>query len=341
MTLPLLRNIARLAEAGATVIGPKPTGSPSLADDHAEFGRIADRLWGPNGQGGKAGAGKIIGKGKLEDVMAAQGIAPDFDYSSASGDAEMMFVHRKLDDGDAYFLTNRRDRAETIEASFRVTGKDPELWHADTGKSEPLSYRIENGRTIVPLAMKPEDAVFIVFRKATTASSREIAPPREVELMRLDQPWIVKFQEKRGAPEQATFATLAPWNESADQGIKYFSGTGSYRTSVNIDRKALKDGGRKMLDLGDVRELAEVIINGKSAGIVWKPPFRFDVTEFLKPGRNDIEVRVTNLWVNRLVGDAQPGAAKVAFIAEPAYEANAALQPSGMMGPVRLLDLTR
>ncbi len=100
-----------------------------------------------------------------EAALKAMQLAPDFDYTKPEPDTRILFVHRKLADGDLYFLDNRTERDETVDASFRVTGKEPELWHAETGKSEPASYQIADGRTTVPLHLEPWGTVFVVFRK--------------------------------------------------------------------------------------------------------------------------------------------------------------------------------
>jgi hypothetical protein len=117
--------------------------------------------------------------------------------------------------------------------------------------------------------------------------------------------------------------------------MKHFSGTGSYSRQFTLARKA---AGTLMLDLGEVRELAEVIVNGRSLGILWHPPYRIDISDAVHAGRNDLEVRVTNLWVNRLIGDAQPGVHPVTFTVLPPYLPDAPLRPSGLIGPVVLLE---
>ena len=92
------------------------------------------------------------------------------------------------------------------------------------------------------------------------------------------------------------------------------------------------------LDLGEVKNLAEVVVNGQSLGIVWKTPFRVDITEAMKPGANAVEIKVTNLWVNRLIGDQQPNAArKYTYTTMPFYRPNSPLLPSGLLGPVRIV----
>ena len=101
--------------------------------------------------------------------------------------------------------------------------------------------------------------------------------------------------------------------------------------------KGWKPGQPLWLDLGDVRELAEVSINGKPAGAAWHPPYRVEIGSAVKKGKNRLEVKVANLWVNRLIGDRQPGATKLTWTAMPTYKPDAPLRPSGLIGPVKLL----
>jgi Glycosyl hydrolases family 2, sugar binding domain len=120
--------------------------------------------------------------------------------------------------------------------------------------------------------------------------------------------------------------------------VKYFSGTGTYIQTVNAPSEWFKSGARLWLDLGEVKNLAEVVVSGRSLGIVWKTPFRVDVTETLKPGANVVEIKVTNLWVNRLIGDQQPNAdRKYTYTTMTFYRANSPLLPAGLLGPVRLV----
>jgi hypothetical protein len=135
---------------------------------------------------------------------------------------------------------------------------------------------------------------------------------------------------------------LASWTENSNEGVKYFSGTASYTKDIDVPAAWLKPGAKLVLDLGDVRELAEVAVNGKPVGIIWKPLFEADVTAALKPGRNQIEVKVTNLWRNRLIGDRQPATEKkYTFITFQHYTKDTPLLDSGLLGPVRLLAVTR
>ncbi len=336
MTLPVLRKIAEFARSGGIVVGAAPLDSPSLSDDEIEFERLRAELWGSDGHGAEAGKGRVHGRGSVAEALLAAGVQPDFTYSRPHADTELMFVHRSLPEGEIYFLTNRKNRSEALEASFRIAGKSPELWNAATGATQPASFRIENGRTIVPLELKPYDAVFVVFRKSAAGTS--FAAPATVAqtLATLQGPWAVNFQPGRGAPASIMLSELSSWSTHPDAGVKYFSGTASYVKTFAAPPPWFKKPARIMLDLGDVRNLAEVMVNGKSAGIVWNPPYTVDVTAALRPGRNVLEVKVTNLWVNRLIGDQQPGATRYTFTARPTYPAQAPLLDSGLLGPVVL-----
>jgi hypothetical protein len=247
-------------------------------------------------------------------------------------------VHRKLSDGDFYWVSNTNSRVETLDATFRVQGKAAEIWHANTGVMEPASYRIANGRTTVPLRLDPDDAVFVVFRKASTAPSRALPTKVEAPLTTVAGGWDVTFQPNRGAPAKITLNTLSSWSDSADAGVKYFSGTGTYTKTIQAPADWFKRGATLWLDLGDVKNLAEVAVNGKPLGILWKTPFRVDVTSALKPGANTVEIKVTNLWVNRLIGDKQPNVPKeYTYTAQPFYRADSPLLPSGLIGPVQIV----
>jgi hypothetical protein len=335
MTLPTLRKLAALVEGGATVVGTKPEGDPSLAANNTEYAALDDKLW-PGAEIAQVGKGRVIAGRDVEAALIKTGLAPDFRYTGAQADSAIPFVHRKLADGDSYFLVNQTDRTETIEARFRVTGKAPELWRAETGTAEPLSYRIENSETVVPLTLLADEATHIVFRKPAVADALAIKKLVPSTLATLEGPWNVSFQSGRGAPASATFQSLAPLNENPEPGIKYFSGIATYSREFTTP-KGWKRGQPLWIDLGEAREIAEVRVNGKLAGSAWHAPYRVDIGEFAKPGRNTLEVRVANLWVNRLIGDAQPGAEKVTWTALPTYKKDAPLRPSGLIGPVRLM----
>ena len=340
MSLPVLRAIHVLVEQGAMVAGQKPTDTPSLADDQAEFTRLNTELFGDGTSVHQVGKGKVFAGQDAETALKALDVAPDFDHSKPESDTRIAFVHRKLPDGDIYFLDNRSDRDETVDATFRIAGKAPELWRAETGKSEAASYKIANGRTTIPLHLEPWGTVFVVFRKPATAPARTLASVEETQLTTIDGPWNVSFQEKRGAPAATTFDKLISWTDSTVAGVKYFSGAGTYTSSIDAPSAWFDPGSSLWIDLGDVKDLAEVSVNGKSLGIVWHAPYRVDATKALKPGANVVTIKVINTWVNRLIGDQQPNAMKYTFADVAPYTANSPLQPSGLLGPVDVVRTT-
>jgi hypothetical protein len=338
MSLPVLRKIRDLVRAGAIISGPKPTDTPSMSDDPNEFQSITDQLWG-SGAGNSVGKGKVYGDKKLGDVLVALHVVPDFEFAKPESDTNLLFVHRKLADGDLYYIDNRNDRDEALDATFRVEGKSAELWHADTGKIEPASYRTADGRTTVPLRLEPWGTVFVVFRRPSKEASRVLPVVAEQSVATIEGPWEIKFQPDRGAPDKITLDKLSAWNESTLDGVKYFSGTANYTKTVQASANWFKPAAHVWIDLGSVKNLAEVSVNGKPVGIVWKTPYRVDATGALKPGDNQIEIKVTNGWANRIIGDRQPNTTKQYTFTSPRfYKANAPLLPSGLLGPVQIIQ---
>jgi alpha-L-rhamnosidase/Glycosyl hydrolases family 2, sugar binding domain len=302
--------------------------TPSLSDNAAEFQALLNDTWSRTN-------GNVSSVQPVADFLKATNIQPDFTYTKPQANTELLFVHRKLQDQDIYWVNNRNDREENVEGTFRIEGKTPELWNPQTGTTSQLSYKIENGRTIIPLHLDPFDAYFIVFKDKSTKNTVALPTTPSTKVLDITGNWIVTFQEKRGAPASATFNTLQSWTENANEGIKYFSGTASYKNSFKMPH--MKKGEKYELDLGKVKDIAEVTINGKNMGILWKKPFKMDVTTALKEGTNFIEIKVTNLWVNRLIGDEQPTIkTKITYTTMPFYKATSPLLPSGLMGNVAI-----
>ncbi|MDG2004874.1 MAG: glycosyl hydrolase, partial [Novosphingobium sp.] len=328
MTLPTLLRLAELARQGATIVGQRPLASPSRADAASaeQFAALVEQLWSRD---------NVIESGDPEAALAQLGLGADFSFTGGAQDAEILFLHRQLEQGDIYFLSNRHDRTEQVEARFRVTGRVPELWDAISGTAQPLSYTIDGDHTVIPLDLGPDDAKFVVFRDATEATSAAHVEIEPAEILTLDQPWHVAFQEGRGAPASTTLDALVPLNTLADEGIRYFSGVSTYTTELTLD--ALPQGQRLWLDLGTVADIAEVYLNGTYVGTSWFAPDRVDISDAAVKGTNQLEIRVANRWMNRLIGDARPGAERITFVAAPTYTAEAELRPSGLIGPVRLL----
>jgi hypothetical protein len=341
MSLSVLKKIRDLVNAGAIIAGSKPANTPSLSDNKDEFQTIVNELWAVEKGENTIGKGKVYAGQTLAEVLTAMKMDPDFTYTKPQANTNLMFVHRKAGNTEFYWINNRNSSVEDLEATFRIEGKTAEIWHPETGTIEQASYNMADGLTKVPLHLQPNDAVFVVFREKTKEKSRAITQLVEKQLATVEGPWNVSFQSDRGAPAQIVLETLTPWNENADQGVKYFSGTAGYTKTIQASNDWFTSDTQLWLDLGDVKNLAEVLVNDKSLGIVWKTPFRINVTDALKAGENTIEVKITNLWVNRLIGDQQPGVkSKITYTTMPFYQANSPLFPSGLLGPVMIVGIT-
>ncbi|MBR5715076.1 MAG: hypothetical protein IKX59_00680 [Bacteroidales bacterium] len=322
MSLPVLRKLAELAKAGAVIGGQKPQHPYGLNESHEEFDKLVGEIWSSK---------HVTSDVALADVLKAEGIAADIELPEEG----MKYLHRSMPYAEIYWVNRPTKDAATLDVTFRQTGLKPQLWHPETGVIEEVSYKMNGKNTQVTLNLVKDDAVFVVFCGAGTKEVTVPAKTRET-VAQVEGPWVVKFQQGRGAPAEATFETLTSWSEHKDAGIRYFSGTASYQTTVHV--ASLSDQTRQMLQLGKVRNLAEVKVNGTSAGIVWKEPFEVDVTGLLHEGNNSIEIEVTNLWVNRLIGDAQPNCRKPVTYTDARYYApDAPLEESGLMGPVVII----
>jgi hypothetical protein len=531
MTPEMLECIRKLVREGATVVGPCPQHSPSL-DDYPACDRrvtgIAKELWGNcNGttiREHKFGKGQVVWGKSLANIFAGQNLKPDFEFHTDNPDTSLVYTHRTDGPADIYFVSNQRPQFDSADCVFRVSGKAPELWDAETGIIRPAPvWHEDGGRTYVSLEFDPAGSVFVVFRdvssrdhlvsaefheakrpgrprppnlrilratygyfvpasqpwaditekvKALVAGGTNVVPanndfagndpapnipkhlrveyslnggnktaeaqegdsltvpgsatviqalygeldttdrvvgltkklaslakdgrlnvraddtlaghdpawgvPKELRVEYLldgavkhitvpqnemlvlpvtfnigqapqwevhaganDSPsvsfwnngraelrlsngnilharakdvprpltvaglWTVNFPPNWGAPPSVTLKQLISWTEDDSAGVRYFSGTATYEKDIEIPAERLAAGRELWLDLGDVKNFAEVSLNGHDFETLWKPPFRLNITAAAKPGMNKLLVRITNLWPNRLIGDEQ------------------------------------
>ncbi len=605
MTQDLVVKVAELVDAGATVVAAKPVKTPGLSgypECDVELARIADPLWGDCD--GKTVTENAYGKGKvvwgkpIEELLALQGLKPDFEVDAPAKASVIAYIHRKTEDTDIYFVANWKSRSTAVDCTFRISGKQPELWHPETGEIEMAPVFTESeGRITVPLLLPPSGSVFVVFRapvegehliwagkdnqsllnpKPKTVAKLEITnavygvlgdtipntvnvteklvervrdgkievradnalagdpAPNEIKKLRVDYvvngqaktavvaenqtlvlpespqpantparleikraiygglppelpestknlqvdvtdklaamvldgtlsvvannalagdpanmipkqlrvdytldgapgtitvnenasveipevnnpvtppaelritennrltlrawesgtyslktsadkllaieipevtkpvtvdgPWEVKFPPNWGAPESVVLEQLTSWSENDGEGIKYFSGTATYRKEIDAPPNLFGKDHVVYLDLGRVKNMAQVRVNGTDLGVLWKPPFRVDITKNLVAGKNRIEISVTNLWPNRLIGDEQqpedcewnpdgslkawpawllegqprPSAGRYTFTTWKHYHKDSPLLESGLLGPVQLKSM--
>ncbi len=302
----VLSEIERLVDAGARVVAPRrPSRMPGLRDYPNGDTRIdvaTKRIWA-----------KGVVLGGAAEGLAKLALSPDFVCLAAPEKLEndVAWIHRKYsDDTDSYFVACPNEKAGLISASFRVDGRVPELWDAETGQVglEPVAWRRVGGRTEVTFEIKPSGSVFVVFRTPTTSLAGGCGhePPADRRVT-VDGPWRLSFPVdwySGGTNEKSVvLGTLVDWTKLDDDDMKYFSGTATYRTTVNLPDR--HEYGKVVLDLGVVKDFAEVAVNGHTYPALWRPPYRLDVTDACCDGtaKLDVTVKITNLWPNRLIGD--------------------------------------
>ena len=500
MTPRIVERIRTLVEAGATVVGPKPVQTPGLANfpsSDVALRKAADAVWGPSSAvagSNKFGKGRIYWNTPLSEIFEDLNLKQDFSFRALTGRGRLVNIHRTINGADVYFVSNQEYRNASVEMTFRVAGKVPEFWHADTGKTEtaPL-YKINGDTTTVPMNFGPAESVFVVFKDAAkgtsfsaitpekdpnldvkiprvrilsaryqtadgrgvdvadkimdlinqgenevTASNANFGDPvfntvkrldvtyemngkvikksvdenatltfyqlpaipsggydlqregrtwtlsawrkgrfhlesPEGVLVRVDAPapdslavngsWTVKFDPKWGGPASTKFDSLISWPDSADKGIKYYSGSAFYHKTIQVPKTMIGKGRMIKLDLGRVKNFATVKINGKDAGVLWKEPFVVDVSNLVKAGANNLEVKITNLWPNRIIGDEQlppdvewngvvltkwpewlvkgqprPNTGRYTFTTWKYWNKDSTLLESGLIGPVQILS---
>jgi len=304
MTPALLRKIRELVNAGATVMGPKPTRAPGLAGGpraNDEVRKRADELWG---------SGRVLPTQPLSPVLAKLGAAPDF---APEKPAPLLYIHRRLGDGrELYFVANHSDGDWEVRCKFRVAGRQPELWDPVTGAIRPLpEFTQEAEQTAVALKFAPRQSFFIVFAISPAKSAKAKSAKITKNFCDL-QPavdlagsWEVTFDPKWGGPAKpVTFAKLEDWTRRPEPGIRYYSGTALYRKRFDLP-PSIRRGAPLILDLGTIKDMAAVRLNGHDLGVVWCAPWQVEITGAVKPSGNQLEVTVVNTWVNRMIGDEQ------------------------------------
>ena len=277
-----------------------------MHDSKDEFDALVKDIWfseRPTGFGGKW----------LKEVTAAAGISPDWIVLEGE---HIRAVHRELADGDIYWVNSPLTTGQSAEISLRTSGLKPEKWNPMNGKVSDLSYRTDGDRTVVSLDFDPDDAFFIVFREKSAETSLELPVKKST---------LIKELPVEG---------LGCWTE--DPQTRYFSGTRSYSVPTEVPEFE----GRLILDLGQVCNLAQVFVDGQEAGILWKAPFSIDITDHVRDRKNiNLEIKVTNLWVNNLIGDAlKEPSQKSSYVSFDFYRGNEPLLKSGLIGPVKFIQ---
>jgi len=359
MSVEVIKKIRELILAGATVVGPPPetaTGLKNYPGCDEQLRKIADEIWGE--LDGKIHTERKFGKGRViwgktpREILLADGVAPDFTFTGQSETPEQFdYIHRTIGDTEIYFVINRTNQPEKKDFTFRVTGKQPEIWNAVSGEiCKANDFKQVNGNTTINLQLDCFDSYFIVFRKSDSDGSdrsHKTNYPELKEIAELSGSWKISFDTKWGGPDTITFSELMSWTDRAEEGIKHYSGKATYRKTfdltqrANENKKAMHKTERLFLDLGDIKNVAEVRLNGVKLGVLWCAPWRVEITNVVKPTGNNLEVDVINLWANRVIGDLNLPAENRYTKTHDGFRfdfltGKTPLIKSGLLGPVRV-----
>jgi hypothetical protein len=359
MSVEVIKKLRELIFAGATVVGPPPekaVGLKNYPESDKELRKIADEIWGD--LDGKIRTERKLGKGRViwgktpREILLADGITPDFTFVGHAANPEQFdYIHRTNGDAEIYFVINRTNQPVKKDFTFRVTGKQPEIWNVVTGEIRKVNaFEQANGSTTINLDMDRFDSYFIVFRKPVPVDagrSQKMNFPELKELTELSGSWKISFDPKWGGPDTVTFPKLISWTDRPEDGIKYYSGKATYKKMFDLkleadeNRNAKPGSGKLFLDLGELKDVAEVRLNGKNLGTLWCAPWRVEITDAVKPTGNLLEINVINLWANRVIGDLSQPKEKRFTKTHDAFRfdfltGKTPLIKSGLLGPVKL-----
>jgi hypothetical protein len=344
-----LRKIKELIEAGATVaLGPRPVSAAGLQNYpkcDEEVQKLAQEIWGTTESPSRGerflGKGRVVWGRDLAEVLKTDGIPQDVTIDDKAVQADFEWIHNRDGDRDIYFISNQSDRDHEVEIRLRTSGESW-LWDPVWGTRDMLlGCDIQHDSTVVPLRFAARQSYFLVFESAWPALPK---PPGSHNfnnikpVSTLDGPWKVTFDPKWGGPANVVFDELDDWTKRPEEGIKFYSGTATYRKTFDLPKNlaAKQSSSPIYLDLGVVNDLAEVRLNGNRLGVVWTAPWRIDIRGAVKDQGNELEIDVVNQWPNRLIGDSILRAGKQFTKSNYKLKPQDSLLPSGLLGPVTL-----
>ena len=369
---PLLDKIIQLTAQGATVMGNPRIKSHGLSGYPKSDQRIlelSNEFWGsttvPSGLEEKTyGNGRIYwGQdlesevefqlfpeyGVLTNILANSGVEEDLTSSDS-----IRYTHIQGESHDIYFVSNTRNQKVITQVTFRSSNGSPELWDPVTGTKRILPNFIKSGSsTTIPLEFFPHESYFIVFEGLSKKADSKENFFQTTTHLEVNGPWDVTFDQQFGGPGKVQFKELEDWAQQDEVAIKYYSGIAKYENTFTWDRSSGSNS--TFLDLGKVKNMAKVFLNGEEVGTVWTAPWRVEVSKYLREGENKLEIQIANLWANRLIGDANSMSRgrvdgeweqwlsdgtgpkdTYAFITRKYYSEKDQLLVSGLLGPVTI-----
>lgn len=382
----VLQKLDQLVAQGAVIVGQKPAKVDNITAE-GENKKLIDDLWFDASGAGRA---QIDPKGKINagitplEMLQIIDIKPDIDYPDKE-EGLIDFIHFTRNDVDVYFISNPRNEWISRNINFRQQDKSPEMWDPVSGNILPLPIFNQTDNYIeIPITLPPYGSGLIVFQKSAVSPAfnmisegnsnpaieytpegiiflqegeyklsgkdKSMTVRNNITSYTIDTAWDVSFVEGWGAPEKVSFPELISWTDSEIEGVKYYSGTATYKNSFHFNN--LPDENQKIhLNLGEISKVGDVWLNGQHVGISWTEPHRFDITDIINQGDNSIVVEIANTWSNRLTGDALTGKnftntnINTTIIPAPTMEtgdqtrypwARVPLIKSGLLGPVTI-----
>lgn len=396
ISLNTAARIYEIAKSGIPVYGDMPEGLIGYNNPDAvqkEFAKIKAEL-----------SSLILPVDDWNEALSQHRISPDL---IVHGLKDIDYVHRRSEEGDIYFFFNSdTSGVQYYDISFRVSNKIPELWNPMTGKIiKKADFVCENSSTRTHVKLNAGESIFVVFREDATGVEAVMSSDTLIDYSYIDQnrirarisqngtyiiptssgkskhfdltnlpdpiivdeEWTVSFDEQGGYGGTIQMSSLSDWKDHPKDSIKYYSGTATYHTIFNLPTDLEMGDLGAILDLGSVHIAAEVFINEKLVGITWMAPYQLDISEYIIAGKNRIEIRLTNQWSNRLIGDERfppndggyqlgphratdltmpewyvnneprPKGERTTFTTAPFYKKDSPLMPSGLLGPVKIM----
>ncbi len=363
MTVSRLKRLRDLVHEGAALLGEPPLATPGLEnfpDADVELKALAAELWGSeNASDRPFGKGRVFRGIPAADALQRLRIPADF-----SSPADLTWIHRAVNGTEIYFIASSSDQATAPICTFRVSGKNAELWNPETGEIRPLELTASgDSQRSARIPLGPDGSTFVVFRAgpevggASSTAERDLPEKSGNGSLEIHGPWTLNFPKDSGVAKPLQLEKLVSWSANADSKVRFFSGSAVYSNQFEIASPAPC----MLLDLGAVEIMARVKLNGRDLGILWKKPYQVDIASAAVSGINRIEIEVVNLWVNRLIGDQslpedsprdskgvlkawpdwllagkQSPTGRYSFVTFPLWKKADPLQPSGLLGPVTL-----
>lgn len=352
LSLEALKKVESILSQGAEVIGYKPERLVSLVGDNKaqrEFQELSDKIWGEyrRDKGSKKYKKGTISWGvAAREYLVSKGISPDFVVLGNNAE-NFDYIHYTIGKLEVYFVSNQTEEPQTLNADFRIEGRQPELWDALTGEiHEATAFSQEEGRTTVPLRFDPYGSMIVVFNREidnTFRGNQKTNYPDFVPAQTLEGSWDVYFAPENGGPGMVSFPELVDWTTSKDERIKFYSGSAVYHKSFNFTPQPNNSYFLQLEEVKDVG-IGRIRLNGTDKGVVWTKPFRVEVTGELVEGGNKVEIEVINSWYNRVAGDEinpRPDQiTKTNVILKNDFRGNPLkeipMEPSGLLGPVSI-----